>query len=147
MKIGRRHFIQSVAYVLGAVLTTPAVMAQQLAETMTAPDALEAAASGKAVLVDIRSRQEWAETGLAQPALPISMHEPGFVQQLLAALGNDRNRPVALICATGGRTRYVQSELRKLGFTNVSDVSEGMEGSPAGPGWLKRGLAVKPFKP
>ena len=96
---------------------------------------------------DIRSREEWQETGLAEPALPISMHEGGFVQKLLQAMGGDPSRRVALICATGGRTRYVQNVLASNGFSNVIDVSEGMMGSPAGPGWLKRGLPVKRWKP
>ncbi len=149
MSLHRRHFLQVLAGSTGAFacLLPSGVMAQQLDATITAPDAMSAVEAGKVVLVDIRSRGEWVETGLAQPALPISMHEPGFLQHLLTALGNDRSRPVALICATGGRTRYLQNELRKLGFTNVTDVSEGMMGSPAGPGWLRRGMAVKPFKP
>ena len=111
------------------------------------PEALEAATRGEAVLVDIRSREEWQETGLAEPALPISMHEGGFVQKLLQAMGGDPSRPVAIICATGGRTRYLQNVLASNGFSNIIDVSEGMMGSPAGPGWLKRGLPVKRWKP
>lgn len=114
---------------------------------MSAPEALEAATSGKAVLVDIRSREEWQETGLAEPALPISMHEGGFVQKLLQAMGGNPAHPVAIICATGGRTRYLQNVLASNGFSNIIDVSEGMMGSPAGPGWLKRGLPVKRWKP
>ena len=114
---------------------------------MSAPEALEAATRGEAVLVDIRSREEWQQTGLAEPALPISMHEGGFVQKLLEAMDGDPSRPVAIICATGGRTRYLQNVLTSNGFSNIIDVSEGMMGSPAGPGWLKRGLPVKQLKP
>jgi rhodanese-related sulfurtransferase len=97
------------------------------------------------VLVDIRSRQEWKETGLAAPAKPISMHEGGFLQKLMEVAGGDRNKRIAIICATGGRTRYLQHALAGAGFVNIIDVSEGMMGSPAGPGWLKRGLPVKQF--
>jgi hypothetical protein len=32
--------------------------------------------------------------------------------------------------------------LENAGFTNIIDVPEGMMGSRAGPGWLKRGLPV-----
>ena len=35
--------------------------------------------------------------------------------------------------------RYLQSQ----GFTNVYNVKEGMAGSGAGPGWIKRGLPVE----
>lgn len=110
---------------------------------MSAPDALAAAARGEIVLVDIRTRGEWKQTGLAQPALAISMHEADFVRNLAKALDGNRANPVALICATGGRSAHMQRILATAGFTNVIDVSEGMFGSGAGPGWLKRGLPVK----
>lgn len=110
---------------------------------MSAPDALAAADKGEIVLVDIRTRGEWKLTGLAKPALAISMHEAGFVRNLAKALGGNRANPVALICATGGRSAHMQRILATAGFTNVIDVSEGMIGSGAGPGWLRRGLPVK----
>lgn len=126
--------------------TTRASHAAGEPAAMSAPEALKAATDGDVVLVDIRTRQEWQQTGLAQPALPISMHEGGFVQKLLQATAGDRSRPVAIICATGGRTRYLQNVLAGAGFTNIIDVPEGMMGSPAGPGWLKRSLPVKAWK-
>ena len=114
---------------------------------MSAPDALAAADRGEIVLVDIRTRGEWKQTGLAKPALAISMHEAGFVRNLARALGGNRASPVALICATGGRSAHMQHILATAGFTNVIDVSEGMIGSGAGPGWLRRGLPIKPWAP
>lgn len=144
MLMNRRVVLLSVAAL--AVAPSAASAAGEPAQ-MSAPEALEAASKGEAVLVDIRSREEWLETGLAEPALPISMHEGGFVQKLLEAMGGDPLRPVAIICATGGRTRYLQNVLASNGFSNIIDVSEGMMGSPAGPGWLKRGLPVKRWKP
>lgn len=143
MMMNRRFMLLSAAAL--AVAPSSVDAAGEPAQ-MTAPEALEAASKGEAVLVDIRSREEWQETGLAEPALPISMHEGGFVQKLLEAMGGDPSRPVAIICATGGRTRYLQNVLASNGFSNIIDVSEGMMGSPAGPGWLKRGLPVKAWK-
>lgn len=97
------------------------------------------------LLVDIRTHGEWKQTGLGATALAISMHKPGFVDKLAEAAGQDKNKKIALICATGGRSHWLQGQLAKFGFTNVVDVSEGMLGSAAGPGWLKAGLPVKPF--
>ena len=51
--------------------------------------------------------------------------------------------PIALICRTGNRTTQVQRYLQGQGFTNVYNVKEGMAGSGAGPGWIKRGLPVE----
>lgn len=147
MRIDRRNLLCAAA-ALTMVQGLPGLaLAAGQPPVMSAPEALEAATRGEVVLVDIRSREEWQQTGVAEPALPISMHEGGFVEKLIQAMGGDRNRKVALICATGGRTRYVQHVLSGSGFTNIIDVSEGMMGSPAGPGWLKRGLPVKRWKP
>ncbi|MEM9472588.1 MAG: rhodanese-like domain-containing protein [Pseudomonadota bacterium] len=143
MKLTRRHM----ATLMGAAAFAGAAAsaAQASSGIMSAPDALAAAASGEVVLVDIRTRGEWKQSGLAEPALAISMHEAGFVRNLAKALGGNRTNPVALICATGGRSAHMQRILATAGFTNVVDVSEGMFGSKAGPGWLKRGLPVKPW--
>ena len=100
------------------------------------------AGAGELLLLDIRSPQEWKETGTGTGAKKVSMHQPGFLAKLDALTGNDKTKPVALICATGGRSNWLQGELVKRGYTNIIDVSEGMLGSSAGPGWLKRGLPV-----
>ena len=63
-------------------------------------------------------------------------------EQLLGEVKGDRSAPIALICRTGNRTTQVQRYLQSQGFTQVYNVREGMAGSGAGPGWLKRGLPV-----
>ena len=111
---------------------------------MSAPDAAAAVKAGKYTLIDIRTPPEWKETGVAEGAKLINMLHPqgapGFVNALLAETNGDRNAPIALICRTGNRTTQVQRYLQSQGFTNVVNVKEGMAGSAAGPGWLKRGL-------
>ena len=141
MNMTRRHMAALVAATVLAAANSQMVRAAS--NIMSAPDALAAAARGEVVLVDIRTRGEWKQSGLAEPALAISMHEAGFVRNLAKALSGNRTSPVALICATGGRSAHLQRVLATAGFTNVIDVSEGMFGSSAGPGWLKRGLPVK----
>lgn len=141
MNLTRRHMTALAVAAVFASASAPVVQASS--GIMSAPNALAAAARGEIVLVDIRTRGEWKQSGLAEPALAISMHEAGFVRNLTRALGGDRSRPLALICAVGGRSAHMQRILATAGFTNVIDVSEGMFGSSAGPGWLKRGLPVK----
>ena len=104
--------------------------------------AFKKAEAGELLLLDIRSPQEWKETGTGAGAKKVSMHQPGFLAKLDALTGSDKSKPVALICATGGRSNWLQGELAKRGYTNIIDVSEGMLGSSTGPGWLKRGLPV-----
>jgi rhodanese-related sulfurtransferase len=59
-------------------------------------------------------------------------------------VGGDKNKPIALICHSGSRTSHAQKFLQSQGFTQVYNVREGMAGSAAGPGWIRRGLPVEP---
>ena len=114
---------------------------------LTAPEAAAAVAAGKITLIDIRTPPEWKETGVARGAKLINMLHPqgapGFTNALLEQVKGDKNAPIALICRTGNRTTQVQRYLQSQGFTQVYNVKEGMAGSGAGPGWLKRGLPVE----
>jgi rhodanese-related sulfurtransferase len=112
--------------------------------TLTAPEALDKTEAGEITLIDIRTPPEWRQTGVAAGALTIDMTKKTFVQEVLDAVQGDRGAPIVLICRTGNRTGYTQRALEKLGFTNVSHVPEGMAGSAAGPGWVRRGLPVEP---
>ena len=109
---------------------------------MSAPEAANAVASNEMILIDIRSPGEWAETGVAQGAIALTMHNPDFPQQITAILNADHGKTIGLICATGGRTEYVVSFLSQNGFDNVVDVSEGMMGNDRGPGWIARGMPL-----
>ena len=93
-------------------------------------------------LIDIRRPSEWRQTGVGRGAHKISMHQSGFVARIDALLGGDRSKPVALICARGQRSSNMKARLNALGFTNVTNVKEGMLGSKSGPGWLKRKLPI-----
>ena len=109
-------------------------------------DAIQAhtrAEAGKLVLIDVRTEEEWRETGIGTSAVPISMLDRAFLQKLDAAVGGDKTKPIAMICASGVRSAMVARALANYGFSWVYDVSEGMDGSRAGPGWLARKLPVK----
>lgn len=114
---------------------------------LSAPEAYEQAKNGSVTLIDIRTPPEWRQTGVAEGALRIDMRDPkdpdGFATRILAAVDGDRNAPIALICRTGNRTTHMQNALIDRGFTRVFNVKEGMAGSGAGPGWVKRGLPVE----
>lgn len=109
---------------------------------MSAPDALEALGRGEMILLDIRSPTEWQQTGVAQGAAVMTMHDKSFAGNLSALFAAHPQTPIGMICATGGRTEYVVALLRKNGFENIIDVSEGMMGNARGPGWIARGLPL-----
>jgi rhodanese-related sulfurtransferase len=114
---------------------------------LSAAEAYAAAEAGQVVLIDIRTPEEWRQTGVAKGATRIDMLHPGgprgFADEVLRRVGGDKHAPIALICRTGNRTTQVQKALEAIGFTRIYNVREGMLGSPAGPGWVKRGLPVE----
>ena len=114
---------------------------------IAADAAAERAAAGEILVIDVRSPQEWRQTGVAKGARRVTIHDPGglpgFVEAVKAALGGDLGKPIAVICASGNRSTLAQRSLAKAGFTRVLNIKEGMLGGPNGPGWLRRGLPVE----
>ncbi|NNK67409.1 MAG: rhodanese-like domain-containing protein [Rhodobacteraceae bacterium] len=135
--LNRRRFMA-----IAGAMVIPGVASAAAREIWSALEAAEALNDEAIVLLDVRSRPEWAETGLAKGAWPVSMHERGFEQRLFAARDFAAGKPVALICATGGRSARLLAALKGAGYTGFIDVSEGMLGSRRGPGWIARGLPM-----
>jgi rhodanese-related sulfurtransferase len=120
----------------------------QAGPELSAPEAQQGAAAGSLTLIDIRTPGEWRQTGVPQGAKRIDMRQPGgptaFVAAVEQAVGGDKDAPVALICRTGNRSGLMQGALQEAGFTHVYNVREGVAGSGAGPGWVRRELPVEP---
>jgi len=144
-RLSRRGF----GLMAGATIVGGAVFASQwynvgaqagVEGTLSTPDAHKAAVSGDIVLVDIRRPDEWERTGVGEGAVTIDMRRDDFTDVLLKHTAGRTDAPVALICARGVRSRRMTERLTAAGFTTIIDVPEGMLGSGAGPGWLKRGL-------
>jgi len=144
----RRRLLIACVLLLSLVTTVSTLvaeptMAQTSSARMLTSEALPLVQSGEMVLIDIRTPEEWAQTGVAEPAHTNSMHVPGFLERLDEILDSSKDSQIGLICATGGRSAYLQSELNKRGYKNVIDVTDGMIGSGAGPGWLGNGYATR----
>ena len=137
-----------IVLVLAALLLAPGLAR---AEILSADEAQARAARGELTIVDVRLPAEWAATGVPEGAAGVSLQNPltrevrsDFAPDVLRALGGSKGRPIALICARGSRSAVARDLLAAAGFTRVYDVSEGMSGSPHGPGWLARGLPTEP---
>jgi rhodanese-related sulfurtransferase len=126
---------------LAAAAVLLALASGAAAQTLAPREAHERTAKGEMVLIDLRHPTEWRQTGIGTSATPISMYQQDFLNKLAAATAGDKSKPVALICATGGRSARMQRALARAGYSQVFDVSEGMLGRD---GWLKSGLPVKP---
>lgn len=140
MRIDRRQTLVLLAAFPTQLAATSAL--GQTGEIWSAADAFEALTKDRIRLLDIRSPEEWSETGVAELAWPVSLHDERFPDRLFKAHELADGRPVAMICATGGRTGSVMNSLRKSGYDSFIDVSEGMLGSRAGPGWIEAGLPI-----
>jgi len=110
--------------------------------SISAPEAFADVQAGLLTLVDIRRPDEWAQTGVGQGAVLIDMLRDDFEEALFDTVSGDRAARIAMICARGVRSRGMARQLKAAGYTNIVDISEGMLGSGAGPGWIKRGLPV-----
>mgnify|MGYP005741592735 FL=1 len=140
-----RQGMAAILFAGSVLLTTMAAMANPA--ILTPEQAHDKAVSGEILLVDVRSPQEWQQTGVPASAVQQTIHGkggmPGFAEALLARLSGDKNKPVAVMCATGVRSNYTRKYLEANGFTNVFDVSRGMFGYDSGPGWRESGLPME----
>ena len=140
-----RRTLTAIAVTLGLLLIITGLfdLRADAQTVITAEEAYELSQSGEILLIDVRSRQEWADTGLAQGALPISIHEGDFLPKLERAVEGDFSTPIAFICASGGRSNQISTMLARQGLPNIYDVSEGMVGRlGAGKGWIEDALPV-----
>lgn len=120
-------------------------------------------ANPASVLIDVRTRSEWAFVGLPdlstlgrRPILvewltfPDNRINAAFADELseqLRAQGVDRDAELFFICRSGGRSRQAAQVMTAAGFRNCHNVAEGFEG-PLDPdkhrgthsGWKAEGL-------
>lgn len=98
----------------------------------------------KAVMVDVRTKAEWAFVGLPDlstlgkkvvtvewQTFPDSRVDPAFAERLGAALsaqGVGKNDEIFFICRSGGRSRMAAEALAGEGFSRCRNVAEGFEG-------------------
>lgn len=125
----------------GAYVAIPLFGATAAQTELTPPEAMAAAAAGEILLVDIRQPWEWEKTGVPQGAIPLDLRREDFIERVLEAQATP-SQPIAVICARGVRSRRLTLRLDEAGVGPIIDIPEGMLGSVAGPGWLRRELPV-----
>ena len=99
-----------------------------------------------AVLVDVRTRAEWAYVGVPQLAavgkapllaewqtFPSMAVDPDFAAKVASAIaeaGGSERSPVYFICRSGARSMAGAAALTGLGYENCFNVLDGFEGPP-----------------
>lgn len=97
-----------------------------------------------AVLIDVRTRAEWAYVGLPElssigkrpfliewQSFPESRVDPGFVEHLsdmLDAAGVDKQAEIFFICRSGGRSKMAAQAMTAAGYAACRNVADGFEG-------------------
>lgn len=104
------------------------------AQNKLSPDAFEAMLKSDTTiqLVDVRTPEEF-KGGYIAGAINWNIHEADFGQKIGTL---DKNRPVLVYCAVGGRSANAANQIAKLGFGKVYDLKGGMTA------WRKEGKAV-----
>lgn len=133
--------VLAAAPVLGAASF---VWAQDGLPVLSVTEAYDALTNGALILIDVRQPREWSATGVAQGARLVDMRRTDFIAEIRAIRDLNPDTPIGFICARGVRSAQVQGWAQSAGISNVVDISEGMLGSRAGPGWLAQNLPVSP---
>ncbi|AOS44139.1 Inner membrane protein YgaP [Lacunisphaera limnophila] len=105
--------------------------------TLTPAEAARLVAEGKAVLIDVREPSEWADTGVAAPAvlLPKSEFDEGQIGDWKAFLAQVGDKQIITYCRSGKRSGVVAQAL----------AAQGHKVANAGgfKGWQEAGLPVR----
>lgn len=105
-------------------------------ETMAPQAAAERVAAGNAVLVDVREPAEWADSGVAKPAVLLSLSDlRGDRAQWKKFLEQNKDKELILYCRSGNRSGIAAGILAKEGFktANAGGFKE----------WVGAGLPVR----
>jgi len=101
------------------------------------------------VVIDIRTPQEWMDTGIIKGAIPIMFFDPMGRYNVDAWLNEfrkvvkDKNQPFIIYCAHANRSKIVGTFLSdKLGYKNVYELKGGIIY-----GWIDKGRKTVPFRP
>lgn len=106
---------------LALLLTTCAAAFAAEAPKVAPKDAAKLVAEGKAVLVDCREAAEWADTGVAAPAVLLPKSDfDGDKKQWKEFLAKNQGKQIIVYCRSGGRAATVAAALNEQGVKAAS---------------------------
>jgi phage shock protein E len=99
-------------------------------------DSLITALGDQALLLDVRSPEEWS-TGIISGATLVNYYDDGFA----AALNELPKKDFALVyCKAGGRSAEAADMLKGLGYKHIYNLNGGIDA------WTETGLSVQSTK-
>ncbi len=137
--------VAALAITTFAMTTSAQAQNFSVANDITAQDAFAGMQNQTLVMIDVRTEGEWAQSGVATGAIPISMLDAQFLDKLAEVQAQNPDKTIAFICASGRRSTIVQTRLSDMGFSDIFSVYGGTTGSSRSPGWIAEGLPVTPW--
>ena len=105
--------------------TAPAKSAKIIHRVDNQNFAAKIASSPDAQVVDVRTPEECTK-GVIKNAININYRDRDFAEQANGKL--DKNKPVMLYCAAGGRSAKAANILKKQGFKEIYELKSGYGG-------------------
>ncbi len=109
-------------------------------KTITPAEAAKRLEGGQAVLIDVREPGEWAATGVAAPAVLLSLSDlQGPRQDWKVFLEENKGKELILYCRSGNRSGIASRLLAKEGWSTLN--------AGAFKDWAAAGLPVRQVGP
>lgn len=117
-------------------LATATLLLAAEATKLTPAEAAKRVAAGTAILVDCREPSEWADTGVAAPAVLLAKSDfDGAQKDWKPFLAKNAGKEIILYCRSGGRSAEVAAALAEKGVkaANLGGIRD----------WTKAGLPTR----
>jgi rhodanese-related sulfurtransferase len=121
---------------VSTLLATASLLFAADAPKLTPAQAAQRVAAGTAVLVDCREPSEWADTGVAAPAVLLAKSDfDGAQKDWKPFLAKNAGKEIILYCRSGGRSAEVAAALAEKGVksANIGGIRD----------WTKAGLPTR----
>lgn len=126
-------------FLAGSFMLPATFVSGQGAQALSARDAHEAARAGTILLLDVRTPEEWRDTGLPQGAIALDAETSAFEVRLAGLRLDHRGKRIALIDRSGALSPSLRDKLAGRGWREIVAVRGGMLGPG---GWLAEKLPV-----
>ena len=119
-------------FLLIATICLMACQQTSTSKVITNEELMELLKETEVQLVDVRTPGEWSG-GIIHNAKKINYRDANLLEQMNQL---DKDKPVVLYCAAGGRSAGAAEKIKTLGFKAIYDLGEGFRG------WKAAGMPV-----
>ncbi len=100
---------------------------------------------GELILIDVRTKPEWQQSGVAKGAITLDMTRPDFLIEIAKIRLENPDKILGFICASGRRSTIIYNALSERGYSNIYSIFGGTTGNGVA-GWIKDGFPVVKYE-